>query len=554
LSLSENEFDSLVTLADEGRATPDQLAALEPYRVTSAVIMAAGTGSRLAPLSYEKPKGMLEVRGEKLVERLIRQLREAGIRDIVVVVGYMKEAFFYLEDAFDVRIVVNPAYADRNNTSSLMAARSHLGNTYVCASDQYLTRNVFTTWRYRPDCVVVRGIGETYGLAVETDAEGLITGPARETSLAPCMRCPAYFDRAFSERFMALLSEEYDDPACAGRRWSDVCLEHVDQLTMRARELEPGTLHEFDYFDDLCAFDHGFIDNVDSSILDNICAALGCERTDITGITPLSQGLTNLSFLFTCEGQKYVYRYPGVGTEQIINRRSEAWSQQVAHELGLDDTFVCEDPDSGWKISRFIDGCTPFDYRDRAQVRRALQMARRLHTAGRVSPWSFDFHEEARHIVELLRTSRYPLPPDLGTLARATAELAQLCSGDVVEPCLCHNDFYGPNLLVHGDEMYLIDWEYSAMGDYGADIGNFIAQGSGYTVEEATDAIDLYFGRTATPVEVRHCIAQTAIVGYYWYVWALYKESQGNPVGEWLHIWYRAAKVFGAHALGLYGR
>lgn len=105
--------------------------------------MAAGLSSRFAPLSYEKPKGVLTVRGEVLIERQIRQLQEAGITDITVVVGYMKEAFFYLEDKFGVTIRVNAEYSVRNNNSTLMLVREKLGNTYVCSSDDYFTENVF---------------------------------------------------------------------------------------------------------------------------------------------------------------------------------------------------------------------------------------------------------------------------------------------------------------------------------------------------------------------------------------------------------------------------
>ena len=115
-------------------------------------------------------------------------------------------------------------------------------------------------------------------------------------------------------------------------------------------------------------------------------------------------------------------------------------------------------------------------------------------------------------------------------------------------PVLCHNDFYGPNLLVHGDDICLIDWEYAAMGDYGCDFGNFVAQGSGYDVDRALAVLPLYFGRTPTAEERLHCIACVAVVGWYWYVWALFKECKGSPVGEWTRIWYDAAKRFGAAA------
>ena len=66
----------------------------------NAIILAAGKSNRFAPFTYEKPKGLFRVKGEILVERQIEQLREAGVEDICIVVGYMKEKFFYLEDKY----------------------------------------------------------------------------------------------------------------------------------------------------------------------------------------------------------------------------------------------------------------------------------------------------------------------------------------------------------------------------------------------------------------------------------------------------------------------
>ena len=201
-----------------------------------------------------------------------------------------------------------------------------------------------------------------------------------------------------------------------------------------------------------------------------------------------------------------------------------------------------EDPKAGWKVSRFVPGCTAFDYHDQEQVAQALRMARRLHESGVVSPWSFDFYDESLKIEGLLREAGWTFPHDYDRLAASIAHLVEPLRAGTGEPVLCHNDFYGPNLLVHDGRMSLIDWEYAAMGDYGCDFGNFVAQGSGYTVEEAIGAIPLYFGRMPTKDEEFHLLACTALVGWYWYVWALYKELKGMPAGEWLYVWYKAAK------------
>ena len=76
------------------------------------------------------------------------------------------------------------------------------------------------------------------------------------------------------------------------------------------------------------------------------------------------------------------------------------------------------------------------------------------------------------------------LSEDFSAMRDAAARLDVRVKADGVPPCLCHNDFYDPNFLVSGDEMYLIDWEYSAMSDYASDLGTFICC-SDYSTEEA---------------------------------------------------------------------
>ena len=109
----------------------------------NAIIMAAGTSSRFVPLSLEKPKGLLEVKGEVLIERQIRQLNEAGVEEVTVVTGYKADAFNYLQDKFGVSLVYNEDYNRYNNTSSVIRVIDCLSDTFICCSDHYFSRNVF---------------------------------------------------------------------------------------------------------------------------------------------------------------------------------------------------------------------------------------------------------------------------------------------------------------------------------------------------------------------------------------------------------------------------
>ena len=112
-------------------------------KVYNAIIMAAGTSSRFAPLSYEKPKALIEVKGEILIERQIKQLYEAGINEVFIITGYMAEKFKYLTKKYGVKLIHNPYYLTRNNNASIWVARDVIKNTYICSADNYFSINPF---------------------------------------------------------------------------------------------------------------------------------------------------------------------------------------------------------------------------------------------------------------------------------------------------------------------------------------------------------------------------------------------------------------------------
>ena len=137
--------------------------------------MAAGMSSRFAPLSYEKPKGLLKVKGEILIERQIRQLKEAGINDITVVVGYKSEMFMYLKSEFGVEIVINEDYNRYNNTSSVIRVIDKLADTYLCSSDNYFPQNVFLDTPAQSYYSALYAEGKTDEYCMTIDEEGNIT-------------------------------------------------------------------------------------------------------------------------------------------------------------------------------------------------------------------------------------------------------------------------------------------------------------------------------------------------------------------------------------------
>ena len=539
-------------LIEGARLTPRGMTALKPYAVDNADILAAGLSSRFAPISYERPKGLLKVRGEVLIERQIEQLHEAGILDIVVVVGYKKESFYYLEDKYGVNIVVNRAYAERNNNSSLMLVRELLGNTYICSSDNYFEENPFTDHVWKAYYSAEYNQGQTAEWCLETGSHNRITKVSVGGSDAWYMIGHAYFDREFSARFRQILEDEYDLPQTQDKLWEDLYAEHIGELDMRIRKYDPPIIHEIDSLDELRDFDPLFLENLDSEIFDNIVAVLGCDKSEIRNVYPLKQGLTNLSCHFTTDDGEWVYRHPGVGTELLVDRKAEKTALETARNLGLDSTFVFENPRRGWKVSRFVTNCKNLDAHDDAQLAQAMQMARRLHESGAQVERAFSFYEEGKGYEQaILKRGRIDVRDWPEMEAQAT-KLNGMLVADGGEPVLCHNDFFSLNFLVSGkDHVDLIDWEYAGMSDYANDFGTFCVCEQ-LSEDEMHRALTHYFGRTPTAVEWRHNLGQVGMAGWCWYAWALLKEAEGDNVGEWSHIYYRYGKTYLKKALELY--
>ena len=527
---------------DERAITDAGREALEPYRVTGAVIMAAGLSSRFAPISYERPKGTLKVRGEILVERQIRQLHEAGITNITLVVGYKKEYFFYLADKYGVDIVVNREYSTRNNNGSLWLVKDRLDNTYVCSSDDYFTTNPFEPYVYKAYYSANYVDGPTDEWCIKTGPGDRITGATVGGADAWVMLGHVYFDRVFSAKFREILEQVYHLPETVSKLWESIYLDHIKLFDMVIRRYPDGVIHEFDSVDELRSFDPLFMENVDSEVFDHIADTLGCAKSEIRDFYPLKQGITNLSCHFAVGENEYVYRHPGIGTEKIVDRSAEFKALRVAAELGIDDTFIAGDPEAGWKISRFVRDVRNLDVTRDDELKAAMEMDHALHTSGRTLARSFDFIAEADRYEGLLRQFGPIDVPGYAELRDKVRRLKAFADADGFEVVPSHNDFFPPNFLVATDgTISLIDWEYAGMSDVAADFGTMVVCTPEMTRERARAALEFYLGHAPSEAEERHFFAYEVFAGWCWYVWALVKEAEGDDVGEWLYTYYSHA-------------
>lgn len=273
----------------------------------NAIIMAAGTSSRFVPLSVECPKGLLEVKGEILIERQIRQLQEAGIGDITIVIGYKAAMFEYLRVKYGVETVYNEDYGQYNNTSSIIRVINRLSNTFICCSDHYFKNNVFLEPANESYYAARYARGETGEYCLICDDKDYITGVSIGGNDAWYMAGHVFFNDQFSVRFRDIMTKEYAKESVRNGYWEDVYINHIKDLPMQIRRYSDEDIFEFDTLDELRLFDESYVDNTRSKIVKQICRQLSCKDSDLHSFQKIKHEGDYLFFSFCYKGKKYKY-------------------------------------------------------------------------------------------------------------------------------------------------------------------------------------------------------------------------------------------------------
>ena len=285
-----------------------------------------------------------------------------------------------------------------------------------------------------------------------------------------------------------------------------------------------------------------------------ICEVFNCESLKISDLKPLQKGLSNSVLSFKFNGGRYVFRYPGLGSEILINRGRESIVQKQIEDAGVDTSLVAMSVRYGWRISRYVE-TRPFNYHDVNDMVRGIILIRKLHAVRPKVRWEFDIKEKWESIRDITPAEKYgdnyTQFPEFADIKERIYKLYELAKSDGIKKCLTHGDCRDENFLINDREINLIDWEYAGFGDPGFDIGTYVCGGD-HSEEEVNRILFTYFGRKPSIKEQRHFYAYIAISGFFYMHWTMYKESQGQEIGYLKPLWYHFAKEYSKKALPLY--
>ena len=502
-----------------------------------AIILAAGFGMRMVPINTEIPKGLMEVKGEVLIERMIRHLHEVGITDIQIVVGFMKERYEYLIDEFQVKLVVNSEYQVKNNLHSLSKVKSSLDKTYIIPCDIWSEENPFSDFEPYSWYMVTNEQSIESTVRVNRKRELVMID---ETEEGNQMIGLCYVMGEEAKLVQEKLQEFAKKPSYDHEFW-ECTLQDKNKWIIPSKVVDSEQIIEINTYEQLREID-GNSANLQTDAISIIQDCFNVEVDEIKNITVLKKGMTNRSFLFECQNQKYIMRIPGEGTDHLINRKEEADVYQALENRQICDDVLYMNPDNGYKITAYLEDATNCDAENWDEVEACMTKLREFHELNLTVDHRFDIFGQI-DFYESLWNGEKSYFKDYETTKTAIFELKKWIDTLEKNETLVHIDAVPDNFLFTKDGIRIIDWEYAGMQDPHVDIAMFCIY-SLYSREQVNHLIDLYFKGDVSPIIRTKIYAYIASAGLLWSNWCEYKRSLGIDFGEYSLCQYRYAKEY----------
>ena len=217
-----------------------------------AILLAAGMGTRLRPLTLDTPKSLIEVNKKPLLERQVEFLKEKGIDEIIVLTGYLNEKFEYLKEKYGVKLVYNDKYNVYNNVYTMYLVKEYLADSYVIDADVYINKNFFIQEpksslyfsAYREKFFnewEIQFNDEKYveKISVVNEGSGYILSGV------------SYWKKEDSRIIVAMLEKAINEGGFDKLYWDDIVRENVDNLNLKIEMLDSSDIYEIDSLEDL---------------------------------------------------------------------------------------------------------------------------------------------------------------------------------------------------------------------------------------------------------------------------------------------------------------
>ena len=259
-------------------------------------------------------------------------------------------------------------------------------------------------------------------------------------------------------------------------------------------------------------------------------------------------GLTNHTYKITLEdGNEYVVRIPGEGTEEMIVRSDEKKSTNLACSLGIDAEMLYFGED-GSKVTKYIKNAITMSsellHQDK-HIGQVAEIFKKLHSCNVDTGVPFEVFEMAAGYEKIIFDKNVSMFDDYDQTKAAVMQIkAEIDSNIDIKKVPCHNDSLCENWVEGDGKMYLIDWEYAGMNDGMWDVADVSIEAV-YDDECDLKLLTAYLGRTPDTIDKKHFLANKIYVDYLWTLWAKARVPyDGQPMEDWAQERYARLNGF----------
>lgn len=520
----------------------------------NAIILAAGIGMRMVPINTQTPKGLLEIHGEPLIERIIRQLRDVGVSDINIVVGFMKEEYEYLIDEYGVNLIMNKDYSRFNNIYSLYLARKFISNTYIVPCDLSFAKNPFNeieinSWYMVENLDDIESQGDVRNPIQSRSYTKRNLRVNRKNEIKKDFKNGkhvwpagvAYVNFDISKNFVEKINYFVEKKQLLNYFWEEAIYDG-DKFMLPANIIGRNIVAEINTYEQLRDLD-GDSYNLKDDAIEVIKETFDVKLQDIKNIRMLKKGMTNRSFKFSVKYKDYIMRIPGEGTANLIDRKSEANIYKKIKPLQISDNVLYINPQNGYKITEYVHNARNCDSKSDKDLKMCLDVIKKLHNSNYCVDNFFSIFDNI-NFYEYLWGEEKSIFKNYNETKENIFSLKDFIEKNTDNFVLCHIDANPDNFIIdESDNVFLIDWEYAAMQDPLVDIAMFCIYAM-YDEEEINNFIDLYFVNGCTPIERIKIYCYIAACGLLWSNWCEYKRHLGIEFGEYSLRQYRYARDY----------
>jgi thiamine kinase-like enzyme len=285
--------------------------------------------------------------------------------------------------------------------------------------------------------------------------------------------------------------------------------------------------------------------NNDFDVMETLCREiLKVEDKKFIEVNRLG-GLTNRNYKVTANHQEYMFRLPGEGTKELINRKEEHICTSLANEIGIDSELIYFENTSGIKISRYIyeaETMNKESIKNKKHMQAVAKVFKKMHSCSEAVPVIFDVFEKIEEYEVLLRKCKENfLWDDYKEIKKDVLSLKEKVDNMNIKITMCHNDPLCENFVKGKDKMYLVDWEYAGMNDPMWDLADLFIEAE-FTADEEDLFNSFYFGQEVEEQAKYRILINKIFLDFLWSLWGLQRYSCGADLLDYANDRYARAK------------